>query len=102
MFRWNPLEPARPFQTKRSESGGVSGGAGECGETPTINLKCTVTGLDKIVPFSIMATTPSALENYQAQLVDDALTAGALKFGSFTLKSGRCDQLTFAWSHSAP
>ena len=49
-----------------------------------------------------MATTPSALEDYQAQLVDDALTAGALKFGSFTLKSGRCDQLTFAWSHSAP
>jgi orotate phosphoribosyltransferase len=31
------------------------------------------------------------LEGYQIQLVNDSLTAGALKFGSFTLKSGRCD-----------
>jgi hypothetical protein len=49
-----------------------------------------------------MVTTSSALESYQAQLVNDSLTAGALKFGSFTLKSGRCDQLMFAWDHSAP
>lgn len=39
----------------------------------------------------------SSLETYQAQLVNDALTAGALKFGSFTLKSGRC---VFAWDRS--
>jgi len=45
-----------------------------------------------------MATT-SALESYQAQLVNDSLTAGALKFGSFTLKSGRC---VLAWDRSAP
>jgi hypothetical protein len=32
----------------------------------------------------------SSLETYQAQLVDDSLSVGALKFGSFTLKSGRC------------
>jgi orotate phosphoribosyltransferase len=43
-----------------------------------------------------MATTTSALESYQSQLVNDALTAGALKFGSFTLKSGRCDQFILA------
>jgi orotate phosphoribosyltransferase len=41
------------------------------------------------------ATTTTTLESYQSQLVNDALTAGALKFGSFTLKSGRCDQ--FIW-----
>ncbi len=50
----------------------------------------------------IMATTTPVLESYQAQLVNDSLTAGALKFGSFTLKSGRCDQLMFAWDRAAP
>jgi hypothetical protein len=40
----------------------------------------------------IMATTTLALAPYQTQLVDASLTAGALKFGSFTLKSGRCDR----------
>jgi orotate phosphoribosyltransferase len=48
-----------------------------------------------------MVTTTSALESYQAQLVNDSLSAGALKFGSFTLKSGRYDQLIFSWDHSA-
>ncbi|KAI0277987.1 phosphoribosyltransferase-like protein [Russula aff. rugulosa BPL654] len=37
----------------------------------------------------------SALESYQAQLVNDSLTAGALKFGSFTLKSGRVSPYFF-------
>lgn len=32
----------------------------------------------------------STLETYQVQLVNDSLAVGALKFGSFTLKSGRC------------
>ena len=44
-----------------------------------------------------MAATTSDLESYQTELVNDALTVGALKFGSFTLKSGRCDPLMFAW-----
>jgi hypothetical protein len=34
--------------------------------------------------------TMSTLETYQVQLVNDSLSVGALKFGSFTLKSGRC------------
>lgn len=37
----------------------------------------------------------SALESYQVQLVNDSLTAGALKFGSFTLKSGRISPYFF-------
>jgi len=37
----------------------------------------------------------SSLETYQAQLVDDSLKAGALKFGSFTLKSGRLSPYFF-------
>ncbi|KAI9507851.1 orotate phosphoribosyltransferase [Russula earlei] len=36
-----------------------------------------------------------ALESYQTQLVDDSLTIGALKFGSFTLKSGRVSPYFF-------
>jgi len=35
------------------------------------------------------------LECYQTQLVNDSLTAGALKFGSFTLKSGRVSPYFF-------
>ncbi|KAI0263045.1 orotate phosphoribosyltransferase [Gloeopeniophorella convolvens] len=37
----------------------------------------------------------SALEAYQTQLVDDSLSVGALKFGSFTLKSGRISPYFF-------
>jgi orotate phosphoribosyltransferase len=55
-----------------------------------------------------MATTTPTLETYQTQLVHGSLTAGALKFGSFTLKSGRCDPIlsslrtayTFLLTHS--
>ncbi|KAI0056616.1 orotate phosphoribosyltransferase [Artomyces pyxidatus] len=35
------------------------------------------------------------LQDYQTALVDDALTVGALKFGSFTLKSGRISPYFF-------
>jgi hypothetical protein len=46
-------------------------------------------------PHTIMtAAVTSAMESYQTQLVNDSLTAGALKFGSFTLKSGRYDHFT--------
>lgn len=31
----------------------------------------------------------TTLEKYQSDLIEHSMTAGALKFGSFTLKSGR-------------
>jgi len=37
----------------------------------------------------------STLETYQVQLVNDSLSVGALKFGSFTLKSGRVSPYFF-------
>ncbi|KAI0044305.1 phosphoribosyl transferase [Auriscalpium vulgare] len=37
----------------------------------------------------------SSLQDYQTKLVDDALNIGALKFGSFTLKSGRISPYFF-------
>lgn len=106
MPRWNPfVEPDRPFRL-RAERGGKRGESGEYGETPDNQFKMDAGGLDKIVPSLIshhtMVTTSSALERYQAQLVNDSLTAGALKFGSFTLKSGRCDQLMISCDRSAP
>ena len=35
-----------------------------------------------------MAST--ALQRHQKDFIDSAMAAGALKFGSFVLKSGRC------------
>src|SRR5258708_12107981 len=53
------------------------------------------TSIIKIMDTTTSPTT-SALEWYQTQLVNDSLAAGPLNFCSFTLKSGRCDQLMFA------
>ncbi|TDL22064.1 orotate phosphoribosyltransferase [Rickenella mellea] len=37
----------------------------------------------------------TSLQTYQTELIDNALSAGALKFGSFTLKSGRISPYFF-------
>lgn len=38
---------------------------------------------------SLLPTMSSPLQSYQIDLIDQAMSSGALKFGSFTLKSGR-------------
>jgi len=43
------------------------------------------------LPHTMSDPSSTPLSEVQQQLIDGSFTAGALRFGSFTLKSGRCD-----------
>jgi hypothetical protein len=60
------------------------------GKSADTELKDKIDFIDDLLIFSAIMATSSSISNYQSDLIEHAMSVEALKFGSFTLKSGRC------------
>lgn len=65
-----------------------------------------MTGIDTLpeIRYAIVKNCPistmnTPLPEYKTQLIEHAMAVGALKFGTFTLKSGRCVPPVFSSNH---